>query len=55
MATFTIEFEIGPKTREMIQEVVGRATMQLELGPRTLAVVEDLLQKLVERAGRNGA
>ena len=45
MATFTIEFEVGPKTREMVERVLERTTMQLELGPKTRELVESLLRK----------
>ena len=53
LASFTVQFEIGPETRKLIERIVERSAVQLELGPRTLETVRDVL--LRERDGTGGA
>jgi hypothetical protein len=33
---FTVQLELGPETRAMIERVAANAAMQLELGPKTI-------------------
>ena len=49
MAAITVQVELGPDTRELIERVVESATMELELGPKTREVLDALLQNLGER------
>ena len=42
MGLFTIEFELGPQTRAMVERVAATAVMRVELGPETLKTIADL-------------
>ena len=48
MATFTVEFEIGPQTRALIERLVGKLAVQIELGPRSLEALREAARR--ERA-----
>jgi hypothetical protein len=41
----TVQFELGPETRELIERLVARAAMELELGPKTRGVIEALVRE----------
>jgi hypothetical protein len=45
LALFTIEFEIGPETRAMIERVMETALVRLELGltPETRQTIADVV------------
>jgi hypothetical protein len=44
---FSIELELGPETRALVERLVANTTvtMQLEFGPKTLATVTTLFPK----------
>ena len=42
LTLFTVQLEIGPETRAMIERVAMSAVMQLELGPKTPKTIETL-------------
>ena len=45
LATFTVQFEIGPETRALLERLVDKSAIQLELGPNTLETVRDVLRR----------
>jgi hypothetical protein len=42
---FTVQLEIGPETRAMIERVSANAVMHLELGPKTLEMIKSFRPK----------
>ncbi len=40
MTLFTVQLEIGPETRAMIERVATSAVLQIELGPKTRKTIE---------------
>jgi hypothetical protein len=42
---FTVQLEIGPETRAMIERVAANAVVHLELGPKTREMIEALPPK----------
>ena len=55
MATITVQVDLGPETRELIAELVEKATMRLELGPKTRELIEELARKPAEARGEDRA
>ncbi len=49
MAKFTVQLEIGPETRALIERIAEKSAIQIELGPRTLETVRDVLRRERER------
>ena len=45
MKLFTVQLEIGPETRAMIERVAANAVMHVELGPKTRQMIKALPQK----------
>ena len=43
MAAFTVQFELGPETRALVERLVGRAAIEVELGPRARELIEQLV------------
>ena len=43
MTLFTVQLELGPETRAMIERVAANAVMQLELGPETRETLKAVL------------
>jgi hypothetical protein len=43
MTLFTVQLELGPETRAMIERVAANTVMQLELGPKTRETIKALL------------
>jgi hypothetical protein len=39
---FTVSFELGEKTREMLMEIAGTSVIRFELGPETRSMIERL-------------
>jgi hypothetical protein len=39
---FTIQLELGPETRKMVERVATKALVQLEVGPKTREFVRSL-------------
>lgn len=42
LATFTVQFELGPETRALIERLVGRSGIEIELGPKTRELVRSI-------------
>jgi hypothetical protein len=42
---FTVQLELGPETRAMIERVAANAAMHLELGPKTRETIKALVPK----------
>ncbi len=42
MGLFTIQFELGEKTRETLAHIASTSVVRLELGPETRALIERL-------------
>jgi hypothetical protein len=40
MAAITLEFEVGPETRALIERLAETVIVQIELGPKTREVIE---------------
>jgi ABC-type histidine transport system ATPase subunit len=45
LAAITLQFAVGPETRELIERLAGRVAVQVELGPKTLEVIEEFIPK----------
>ena len=54
MTLFTVQLEIGPETRAMIERVSANAVMHLELGPKTRQTIKDLLPGDSKKEGGEG-
>jgi hypothetical protein len=39
---FTVSFELGPETRELLTKIVSTSVVRFELGPETRAMIERL-------------
>jgi hypothetical protein len=39
LAAITLQFEVGPETRELLERLAGKVTLQVELGPKTRDVI----------------
>jgi hypothetical protein len=42
LGAITLEVEIGPETRALIERVAGKVVVEIELGPKTREVLEEL-------------
>jgi hypothetical protein len=42
---FSVQLELGPETRAMIERVATSSTMQVEFGPNTLETLRTLFPK----------
>ena len=53
---FTVQLELGPETRAMIERVAANAALQVELGPRTIKALlpQDKKKEGVEGLLRKG-
>jgi hypothetical protein len=45
LAAITLQFEVGPQTRELIERLAGRVMVQVELGPKTRELIEEFIRK----------
>jgi hypothetical protein len=45
LAAITLQFEVGPETRELIERLAGNVMVQVELGPKTREVMEEFIRK----------
>jgi hypothetical protein len=45
LAAITVQFEVGPETRELIERLGGKMSVQVELGPKTREVLEEFINK----------
>jgi hypothetical protein len=42
LAAITLQFELGPETRALLERVAGKVVVEIELGPKTREVIEEL-------------
>lgn len=42
MGLFTVSFELGEKTREMLMEIASTTVIRFEIGPETRSMIERL-------------
>jgi hypothetical protein len=54
MTLFTVQLELGPETRAMIERVAANTVMQLELGPKTRETIKALLPTDSKKEGGEG-
>ena len=40
LATFTVQLELGPETRALLDRLAGGASIHIELGPSTRGLIE---------------
>jgi hypothetical protein len=45
LAAITLQFEVGPETRELIERLAGGVVVQVELGPKTRELIEEFIRK----------
>jgi hypothetical protein len=43
LAAITLQFEVGPETRELIERPPGKVMPQVELGPKAREVLEEFI------------
>jgi hypothetical protein len=43
MTLFSVQLELGPETRAMVERVATSATLRVEFGPKTLAMIKSLV------------
>jgi hypothetical protein len=44
LAAITLQFEVGPETRELLERLAGKVIVQVELGPKTRAVIREFVR-----------
>jgi hypothetical protein len=44
LAAVTLQFEVGPETRELLERLAGRVIVQVELGPKTRELIEEFIR-----------
>jgi hypothetical protein len=44
VAAITLQVEIGPETRELLERLAGKVILQVELGPKTRSLIQDLVR-----------
>jgi hypothetical protein len=54
MTLFTVQLELGPETRAMIERVAANTVMHLELGPKTRETIKALLPTDSKKEGGEG-
>jgi hypothetical protein len=42
---FTVQLELGPETRAMVERLATTTSVQFEFGPKTLATLKNLFPK----------
>jgi hypothetical protein len=45
MTLFTVQLELGPETRAMVEKLATNTRMHFEFGPKTLATLKSLFPK----------
>jgi hypothetical protein len=45
LAAITLQFEVGPETRALIERLAGKVILEIEFGPQTRKVIEALVAK----------
>ena len=53
MTLFTVQLELGPETRAMIEKVAAKTVIQLELGPKTRETIKALMPTDSEEGGES--
>jgi hypothetical protein len=51
---FTVQLELGPETRAMVERLATNTRVHFELGPKTLAALKSLFPKENKREGGEG-
>lgn len=51
MTLFTVQFELGPETRAMVERLATNTRVHFEFGPKTLAALKTLFPKENKREG----
>jgi hypothetical protein len=51
---FTVDFELGEKTRETLRQIANTSVVRFELGPETRAMIERLAAPGKGSEGGNG-
>lgn len=46
MAVFTVQLELGPETRALIERLAGKAVIEVELGEATRDLVEEVVESV---------
>jgi hypothetical protein len=54
MNLFTVQLELGPETRAMIERLATNATMHFEFGPKTLATFKRLVPTEAKKSDGEG-
>jgi hypothetical protein len=55
MSLFTIQLELGPETRAMVERVAAKAVVHFELGPKTRETIKRLVpETATKREGVEG-
>ncbi len=52
MTLFTVQLELGPETRAMVERLALDATMHFEFGPETRKTLKNLFPKEASKQGR---
>jgi hypothetical protein len=55
LAAMTLQFEVGPETRALIERVAGKVVVEIELGPKAREVLEELARTRAGEARPPGA
>jgi hypothetical protein len=51
---FTVQLELGPETRAMVERLATNPSVHFEFGPKTLATLKSLFPKGDKRDGGEG-
>jgi hypothetical protein len=51
---FTVQLELGPETRAMVERLATNTRVHFEFGPKTLATLKGLFPKQDKRDGGEG-
>jgi hypothetical protein len=51
---FTVQLELGPETRAMVERLATNTSLHFEFGPKTLATLKSLFPKQDKRDGGEG-
>jgi hypothetical protein len=54
LAAITLQFEVGPETRDLLERLAGQVVVQVELGPKTREVIKEFIRKPTSEAGAAG-
>jgi hypothetical protein len=54
MAAITLQFEVGPETRALIERFAGKVVVEVEFDPETRKVIEEFLRSPYSCRSRSG-